>query len=94
MSSEALRRGFNNVKGGIIRGYHTTKNVLGTINNAVNVGKQIYGVLAPVIDQYGGSQINQNIMKGIGNYEQVRHKILNYQNEAETIGNKLSRIKI
>ena len=38
---------YHSAKNYIGNAYHATKNVLGHIDNAVSVGKSVYGILAP-----------------------------------------------
>jgi hypothetical protein len=93
ITGDSIRQSMINVKNGLMSGYNNTKNFFGDINNGYNTFKEVYHALAPSIEKYGGGSVNSHIIKGLGNYETIRHKVLNFHNEAETVGNKLSNIR-
>ena len=62
----------------------------GQIDQAFNVGKRLYGALAPAIQDMGGANMNRAVMQGIGRYEQGRNEVLGYNNKVQA---QLSRLR-
>ncbi len=86
---------FNNSKSFIGRAYHTTKSAFHGIHDAVNVGKQIYNIISPLVNEVTGlntSNIDKHVMKGVENYEHVRNKILDADNKIQTAYNRIRNI--
>ena len=52
---------------------HATK-FAGQIDHAMGIGKRIFSVLQPAIQDMGGSDFNQTVMRSIQGYEQGREK--------------------
>ena len=88
----------NTAKHHIGNAYNHTKKFLNNVDHGIRTAKTIYGVLAPYIDQYGGSHINKHAVKAIGHYEDIRHKVMEghdkASNEIYDIKNKLSKHNI
>ena len=52
----------------------------------------MYGTIAPILDKYGGTHtagLNNNIMKAISGYDNIRHKVLDTNNEINENINKI-----
>ena len=81
-SKESMHRTFNQVKHHVSRGYHSTKQFLGHVDNGVKVEKHIYSAVAPAIEHYAGGHVNKHIMKGLGGYEQLRNKVMDSHDTA------------
>ena len=54
--------------------YTRTKNVLGHIDNGINMGRTIFSVLQPYIEQLGQSNINGNTVNALTYYDDIRKK--------------------
>ena len=69
--------------------------VLHNVDSGIRTAKTVYSVLAPYIERYGGSHINKHAVKAIGNYEGIRHKVMEghdkANNEIYNISNRLSK---
>ena len=78
--------------------YNHTKNLLHNVDSGIRTAKTVYSVLAPYIEQYGGSHINKHAVKAIGHYEDIRHKVMEghdkASNEIHDIKNTLSKHNI
>ena len=89
---------YNTAKHHIGNAYHHTKNLIQNVDHGIRTGKTVYSVLAPYIEQYGGSHINKHAVKAIGKYENIRHRVMEghdkANNEIYNITNKLSKHNI
>ena len=95
---QAFANGFRSLKGHIQNGHHQTKLFLGNVNHAYNTAKKIYSIAAPHIDALGGSKINNNVIKAMGGYEQVRNKVMdthdNVAHHINKVGQDLRKANI
>ena len=93
-----LQNFYNSAKHHLGNAYHNTKNFLNNVDHGIRTAKTVYGVLAPYIEQYAGSHINKHVVKHIGNYENIRHQVMEghdkAHNEIHDIKNKLSKHNI
>ena len=71
-----LKRSLINVKNHLSNGYNQSKRFCGQIDSGMSTAKKIFGVLAPVIEQYGGGHFNKQAIKALGGYEQIRGKVV------------------
>ena len=89
LTGHSVAQAFGNLKHHIGQTYHRTKHFLGQVDRGVHVAKKVYGVLAPVLDQFGGGNANRHIMKAIGGYEHLRNKVMDTH---ETVGNNVNQV--
>jgi hypothetical protein len=86
VTTQSLRNLFSRVKSHLHSGYNHTKNFLGKVDHAVDVGKQIYNALEPVINHYvsgnGSRAIHNGVMKGLNGYESLRNKLIDHHEDA------------
>ena len=99
-TSASIRHILGRAKHHITSSYHSAKNVLSTIDQGVNLGKQIYAAVQPTIDKYVGHNVHNNVMKGLGNYESLRNSVMEsnesvVNNVNQVVGNlsKISKLK-
>ena len=75
--------------------YHHTKNVLGHIDNGINVGRTIFGAIQPLLEQYGQSHINKHAMKALTHYDDIKKRVVDthdkVENDLNDITGKLGR---
>ena len=89
-----LHRLYRNVKSGLVSGYHHTKNVLGHVDKAVNIGKHIYNAVEPLINRYAGNHrqaISDHVMKGLSGYESLRNKVLDANDHVQSVAGHLKK---
>ena len=95
ITPQGLRNLFSRVKSHLHTGYHHTKNFLGKVDHAVNVGKQIYNALEPVINHYisghGARAINNSVMKSLSGYESLRKNVIDHHEDATYHYGKVKR---
>ena len=73
-----LRKAYQNVKPGIMSGYHHVKNVSEHVDHAVNIGKKIYHAVEPLINRYAENHhkaINDHAVHGLTGYESMGNKV-------------------
>ena len=63
----------------------------GQIDHGFGVAKRLYGALQPAIQDLGGSQVNQSIMRGIGAYEQGRNQALSGYNQVQAMQSRIKK---
>ena len=83
--------GLHRAKNFIGNAYHTTKNIQGSIDNGVRLFKTVYGALSPMIDNYGGAGVTKNVMKTLSGYDNIRHQVMNVDNDIDAVRNKLAK---
>ena len=86
ITTQGLRNLFSRVKSHMNAGYNHTKNFLGKVDHAVNVGNQIYNALEPVINHYvsgnGSRAFHNGVMKSLNGYETLRNKLIDHHEDA------------
>jgi hypothetical protein len=89
---------YNNTKKHIGNVYTHTKHVLGHIDNGINMGRTVFSVLQPYIEQLGQNNINKNTMKALSYYDDIKKRVVDTHDKAENalqdIGDKLKRKNI
>jgi hypothetical protein len=63
----------------------------GQIDQAMNVGRRVYGALQPAIQDMGGSNLNKSIMSGITRYDKGRSDIMGQHNQIQSHLSNLRR---
>lgn len=89
---------YNNTKKHLGNVYHHTKNVLGHIDNGINVGRTIFSVIQPYLEQYGQNNINKHAMKALTQYDDIKKRVVDTHDKVESglndITDKLKRKNI
>ena len=81
---------YNNTKRHIGTAYTHAKNILGNIDHGVNIGKTIFSVLHPYIEQLGQNHINKNVMKGLTYYDDIKKRVIDTHDKAENSLNDIT----
>ena len=63
--------------------YHHTKNILGHLDNGINVGRTIFSVLQPYIEELGQNHINKHAMKALTHYDDIKKRVVDTHDKAE-----------
>ena len=85
ITTQGLRHLFATVKSHLHAGYNHTKNFLGRVDHAVNVGKHTYNAIEPVIKHYAGGHsraIHSGVMNSLSGYERLRNTVMDHHNDA------------
>ena len=94
LANRNVVHGLHRAKNFIGNAYSTTKNFLGNIDNGVRLFKTVYSALSPMIDNYGGAGVTKNVMKTLSGYDNIRHKVMNVDNDIDFVRNKLAKKNI
>ena len=81
---------YNNTKRHLGNVYHHTKNILGHIDNGVNLGRTIFSVLQPYIEQAGQHHINKHAMKALTHYDDIKKRVVDTHDQAENTYNDIT----
>ena len=85
ITPQSLRSLFATVKSHVNAGYNHTKNFLGRVDHAVNIGKHIYNAIEPVINHYAGNHsraIHHGVKSGLSGYERLRYTVMDHHEDA------------
>ena len=92
---------YNNTKRHIGTAYtHAKKKKknLGNIDHGINMGRTIFSVLQPYIENIGQNNINKNTMKALSYYDDIKKRVVDTHDNVETslndIASKLKRKNI
>jgi len=89
---------YNNTKRHIGTAYTHAKNILGNIDHGINMGRTIFSVLQPYIENMGQNNINKNTMKALSYYDDIKKRVIDTHDNVETglndIATKLKRKNI
>jgi len=84
LNTNHLAHSFHKAKGFLQHAYHQTKGFLSHVDHGVRVAKHIYGAVAPLLDKYASSHANQihsGVRKAVSNYDTIRHKVIEGDND-------------
>jgi hypothetical protein len=82
---------FNRAKDFLGNAYTHSKKFLSDIDSGVQTFKNVYSVVAPVLDSYGiKASNNQNIQKALNGYDSIRNNIMS---KHDKVVNDISHVK-
>ena len=90
LTAALIRHGASRLKSALQGGYNHAYKLAGQVDNAVSVGKRLYGVLAPLLDQY--TDTRPGVLKALQNYEGVRQKVVDVHERGQQVGRDVRRI--
>ena len=95
ISKRQVNHHFNRVKDFIGNAYNHSKQFLGDIDTGVKTFKNIYSIVAPVLDSYGVNASNNNyISKALTGYDNIRNNVIQnhdrVMNDINTVKTDLS----
>ena len=67
---------FNKAKDFLGNAYYQTRNFLGNLDHGVRTFKQIYGLIAPVLEAYGVNPSNKTMMKALIGYDTIKGHVM------------------
>jgi hypothetical protein len=91
LTKQTLTNAFHNTKKHLGSAYHHTKHVLGAIDHGVRIAKTVYGAISPYIDELGGGGIHKHAIKAIGDYENIRNKVMDTHDKGEKIYSDINK---
>ena len=89
-NQHVFHRTMRSVKSHINNGYNHLKRIAHTIDHGVNIAKQAYSIVEPVIRHYAGNNnMHNNAMKAISGYESIRNKVVEGNHHIANAGSRL-----
>ena len=95
LHTQHLAQTFHKAKGFLHHAYHQTKGFLSNVDHGVRTFKHIYGAVAPLIDKYANNhsnQIHSGVRNAISNYDTIRHKVIEGDNDIKSLKKTLRGI--
>ena len=91
ISKQKVSHHFNRAKDFIGNAYHHSKRILGDIDNGVKTFKNIYSIVAPVLDSYGiNASGNHHVQKALNGYDSIRNNIVE---KHDRVVNDINKVK-
>ena len=88
--SHVFHRTLRNVKNHIGNGYQHLKRIAHHIDHGVNIAKQAYAIVEPVIRHVAGNDnFHHHAMKALGGYEDIRNKVAEANHHVANAGHRL-----
>ena len=72
--------------------HSNTEALLGNVDHGVRLFKTVYGALQPALEHYGGgSHINNNVMKVLNGYDNIRSKAMEAEGHLDNVKHTLAK---
>ena len=92
VNKKHLVSGFNRAKNFIGSACNNTKRFLGNDDHGVRLFKAVYGALPPALEHYGGgNHINNNVMKVLNGYDNIRSKAMEAEGHLDNVEHTLAK---
>ena len=95
ITKQQVTHHFNKAKDFLGNAYNKTINFLGNLDHGVRTFKQIYGVIAPVLESYGINPANKTTMKALTGYDTIKGHVMEGHdrviNDVNNIKNTLAK---
>ena len=92
INSHNMRHHYNSVKSFLGHKYNQTRHVLSFLDDGVRIAKHIYAVASPLIDTLTGGHHHQKVMKAIGTYDELKHRLVDANNQAVNLHQKIKHV--
>ena len=88
-----FHRTMRNVKNHIGNGYQHLKRIAHHIDHGVNIAKQAYKIIEPVIRHVAGNDnFHSHAMKALGGYENMRNQVAEANHHVANAGHRLGGV--
>ena len=92
MNRKHLVNGFNKAKNFLGSADNNTKRFLGNVDHGVRLFQTVYGALQPALEHYGGgNRINNNVMKVLNGYDNIRSKAMEAEGHLDSVKHTLAK---
>ena len=84
LNTHHFKQKFHQVKGFLHGAYNHTKSFFNHIDNGEKIAKKVYAIASPLIDKYANehsNNIDNHVVKALGNYENTRNHIVEGDND-------------
>ncbi len=89
-SNHIFHRTLRNIKSHIGNGYQHLKRIARNIDHGVNIAKQAYAIVEPVIRHVAGNEnFHHHAMKALGGYENMRNQVAEANHHVANVGHRL-----
>ena len=89
-NSHVFHRTLRNLKHHIGNGYKHLEMIAHNIDHGVNIAKQVYAAVEPVIRHVAGNDnFHHHAMKALGGYENMRHQVAEANHHVANVGHRL-----
>ena len=90
-NQHVFHRTLRNVKNHIGNGYQHLKRIAHGIDHGINIAKQVYAAVEPVIRHVAGSNNNfhHHAMRALGGYENMRNQVAEANHHVANAGHRL-----
>ena len=91
ITRQQVNHHFNRAKDFLGNAYHKSRKVLASIDSGIQTARNIYSVVAPVLDAYGvKASNNHHITKALNSYDTIRNNIVE---KHDRVANDLGRVR-
>ena len=98
ITKQQVSNQINKAKAFLGNAYNQTRNFLGNLDHGVRTFKQIYGVIAPVLESYGINPANKTTMKALTGYDTIKGHVVEGHdrviNDVNNIKNALAKTNV
>jgi hypothetical protein len=89
-NSHVFHMTLRNVKNHIGNGYHQLKRIAHGIDHGINIAKQAYAAVEPIIRHVAGNDnFHHHAMKALGGYENMRNQVAEANHHVANAGHRL-----
>jgi len=95
ITKQQVSHSFLKAKNFLGHAYNQTKGFLNHVDHGVKTFKQIYDVVSPLVSKYANNhseKIHNNINKGMSSYNNIRDKVIQGDQEFQTVKHRLKNI--
>ena len=86
VTQHSIQQGLARLKSHVNGAYQTARHWAGMLDNAFNVGRKVYGVVAPLLDQHAsGRKVSGLAANALMSYDQVRGEVLGGHDKAHSL---------
>ena len=89
-----LNRHWNKAKSFIKQGYNTIGKWAGEADRAAGIGKRIFSLATPILNDIGGGDIIKSGVNAIGEYDKFRSQVSNVNQKALGYGRDIDQANI
>ena len=92
LSANSIRHGSGQVKSFLNHSYNQAHKFASTLDNHVSTAKRVYSVVAPLLDEFTGTRVNNTAMKALNSYEDFKRKVLDGDERGREVHSRLRKV--
>ena len=86
-----IRRAVEKAGRFVHRGVTHARHFAHSVDRGVRVGRQLYGAIAPILDQYAGKAHARPVMKALQGYDDLRRQVLGHAENASIVAGAVAK---